>query len=433
MLLHGSRRLLARIRAQPVLVGRTVLVLLIKLGAAALSYVMFVAIARSLDAGEFGVFGLAFSTATLGAVVIGFGQKAYILRRAPVLLAAHKPAAVAALNRRALAIFVMLTLAMAGLGPVATAFGAAMPLTPLWPWIAGAAGLFALADYQQSAARSAGIFFRALTPRDIIWRMIAIAVAVAGTGASWMSVHNLFAALVVSLAGLLLLQLALLPPLRPGFGALQSEDRNRLWLAASSGLWGVAIVQALIPNLSVLAAGLILDVDTAGRFFAALRTAMLLQIFQMAANLVIAPSISRLKAENDLKRLQKESRLITLLAAFPLFALLLIFALAGGWIMSIFGTEHAESGPILLILALGFAVNALCGPTAQMMESLHDERMLFVILTASALLSTLLIFTLGHAFGVIGVATAVSLHSVFWNLAAYMRIWRRHGIRVGML
>ncbi|WP_417493217.1 lipopolysaccharide biosynthesis protein [Maricaulis sp.] len=433
MLIQGSRWLIARIRAQPVLVGRAVLVLAIKLGAAALSYLMFIAIARALDAEGFGVFGVAFSTATLGAVVIGFGQKAYILRRAPVLLAAHKPAAVRRLNLRALLVFAILTLAMAGLGLLANPFGAVAMPPSLWLWVTGAAGLFALADYQQSAARSAGVFFRALTPRDIIWRIIAIAFAFAGAGASWMSVENLFAALVLSLAALLLLQLALLPPLQPGLGTLEPEDRNRVWLAASSGLWGVAIVQALIPNLSVLASGLILDVDTAGRLFAALRTAMLLQIFQMAANLVIAPSISRLKAENDLARLQKESRLITLLAAFPLLALLLLFALAGGWVMSIFGAEHAGSGPILLILALGFSVNALCGPTAQMMESLHDERMLFVILAASALLSTLLIFALGDAFGVIGVAVAVSLHSVFWNLAAYFRIWRRHGIRVGLI
>mgnify|MGYP003632500151 CR=1 FL=1 len=433
MLLGRLRSLRERVRAQPELIGRTAIVLLIKLGAAGLSYAMFIAIARALDAEAFGSFGLAFSAATLGAVIIGFGQKAYILRRAPVLFAAQNQAAVGALNRRALLVFALITILIGGLGLLAvTAWPTTLP-AGLWLWATGAAGLFALAEYQQSTARSAGIFIRALAPRDLVWRILVIAFAVGAASATWMSAQSIFAALVLSLAGLLLAQQAWLPPLRPGLAAPAVDDRSRVWLTASAGLWGVAIIQALIPNLSVLAVGFILDVDTAGLLFAALRTAMLLQIFQMAANLVIAPSISRLKAENNLIKLQAESRLITLLAALPLAGLLIIFALAGDWVMSIFGQEYAGSGSILLVLALGFSTNAVCGPTAQMMESLHDERALFVILTVSAAISTVLIFILGFAFGVLGVAVAVSLHSVMWNLAAYIRIWRRHGIRVGLI
>ncbi|SDL66826.1 lipopolysaccharide biosynthesis protein [Maricaulis salignorans] len=433
MLLGRLRSLRERVRAQPELIGRTAIVLLIKLGAAGLSYAMFIAIARALDAQAFGSFGLAFSAATLAAVIIGFGQKAYILRRAPVLFAAGKQAAVGALNRRALLLFALVTSLIGALGFLATSVWPTTLPAGLWLWATAAAGLFALAEYQQSTARSAGIFIRALAPRDLIWRILVIAFAVGAAGATWMSAQSIFAALVLSLAGLLLAQQVWLPHLRPGFATPAAEDRARVWLTASTGLWGVAIIQALIPNLSVLAAGFILDVDTAGRLFAALRTAMLLQIFQMAANLVIAPSISRLKAENHLDRLQTESRLVTLLAALPLAGLLVIFALAGGWVMSIFGQEHAGSGPVLLILALGFSANAVCGPTAQMMESLHDERSLFVILAASAAISTILIFILGFAFGVLGVAVAVSLHSIMWNLAAYIRIWQRHGIRVGLI
>src|SRR5690606_28781952 len=151
------------------------------------------------------------------------------------------------------------------------------------------------AEYQSHLLRTVTGMWVALAPRDLCWRALVIALAAASALGFLPSLDAASGLLLLTLTppAMLSVQAWLHPLTRPGnLLFAPAAGRSPLWRRAALGLWGNVIVQTAAPNLAVVGIGLLLTPAETGPFFAALRTAMLLSLFSLAASMVATPLLA---------------------------------------------------------------------------------------------------------------------------------------------
>lgn len=407
------------------LVGGSLSSLVIKISASGLSFLMFLALARVMSPEDFGRYGFAFSLVTALAAVGSFGLRSLVLRYIPIHISDGRPDLAAGLIRVGYAVIFM---GCATLGAAVLALGVLLDGASFGYFVASAVFVvvLALAEYQPNVLRAYGSLGRALVPRDILWRAVVVfGAVVALIHGTTLSVEQAIWLTILSLAVLTLGQAFSHASTNPVnlWRHRPSTDRS-VWTKAAMGLWGTSLIQALGPNIAVVLLGLMFSPQETGPFFAALRTAMLMHLFLMASNMVVAPMLSRSFHEGDLRSVQRACNTISIGVGVPTMAALATFALFGREILDLFGPGYSVAYWPLVIMSAGYTINALAGPTMQIMEMSGNERTFFKITLATSLASIALILLLGSAFGTFGVAIALALEVACWNLLTARWIWR---------
>ncbi|WP_170353895.1 lipopolysaccharide biosynthesis protein [Ruegeria lacuscaerulensis] len=417
---------------------RSLAALCIKCGAAGLSFLMFVALSRSLGDVGFGQFSFAFSLATILAIVGSIGQRSVILRFASFYLHEQEDAKARGVLRFSYAIVLS--------GSIIAALGLALMAYSL-PSFANQQGLLwsaalltvalALAEFQPNPQRAAGSVWIALVPRDILFRLIVISVAALAVS-GWLPGLNAVTTVLIMSGLLIVLTLAqsfLLPltnPLRLLRGPADFSEKRK-WLSASWGMWGNSVVNAAGRNVAIVILGGLLPAAMVGAVFAALRTAMVLELFLMAINIVAAPLLAAQFGRNDHNGAETTCRRISLMLGLPTLASFLIFVLWGDHILELFGPGYAVVHPELIVISFGYLVSAFSGPTTQIMEMSGHERVHFVMLSVTTGLSLAALPFSVSAWGTMGAAFCISLNLIALNCAAYFYIFRKTGISSGLV
>ena len=148
----------------------------------------------------------------------------------------------------------------------------------------------------------------------------------------------------------------------------------------------------------------------------------------VAVNSISAPKFAALYQQadmNSLGRVARNSVKITLLFAFPL---LLLFVMAPGWVLSIFGEKFTQGAAVLIILAVGQFVNVTTGSVGVLLMMSGNERLMRNNLLFSAIVGILLNLWLIPCFGVIGGAVAAAIVLAMQNLIAFMLVRRNLNI-----
>lgn len=407
----------------------------VKVLAALLSFLMFMAISRVLPEPAFGQFGFAFSLVTMLALIGSFGQRSMILRFAGAYQADNSTRRLNAviqfgykivLTGCALAAALLLLPAMV------------LPGLPAYIYASAAFTLvLGFAEYQTHALRSFGSMARALVPRDLLWRAGVIGVA-------WLGMTGLIAiesaadALWVCALVLLIVAIAqtlLTPSLRTAISAPSSRPlpERKTWIHAAIGLWGTSIVLAAGPNLSIVLLGLQLSPDEVGPLFAALRTSMLLSLFLMAANMIAAPLIARDFASGNLAKVQRLCTFIAISVGIPTLIVYFGLCLFGSHVLELFGPDFGEAQTALVILASGYLVSALAGPNSQVMEMAGAERKYLRILTVTTVISLMSLPALVAVFGATGAAIGIAGGMIASNIWTTFHCVRHLHIRPGLL
>ncbi|MCV3273957.1 lipopolysaccharide biosynthesis protein [Roseobacter sinensis] len=407
--------------------------LLIKVAAAGLSFLMFLALARALPPEAFGEFGFAFSLAVLLSVAGSFGQRALALKYASIYVGEDNHAALAGLLRFGYGHILAAGAAIcAGLALVSTSLG-----MPYLAMVGPLALALSIAEYQAHVLRAYGTMSLALAPRDVLWRLIVIAAALA-TGAGLMQMTTAFSALTVlalSLLGLSAGQMLLHAPARGllSRSAPAAPELRTEWRHAALGLWGTSVIQSAGPNLAVVLLGLILSPAETGPFFSALRVAMVLSLFLMAANMAAASAIARSHAAGDNALLQSICASVARYVSWPTAAGFAVFALFGRQILELFGPGFDSAFAPLLILGAGYLASALMGPTVQIMETTGHERRYLRYLTVTTCAALALLPAAILLAGTLGAALMVSANMVIPRALCYRFILQTHRIAPGLL
>lgn len=150
-------------------------------------------------------------------------------------------------------------------------------------------------------------------------------------------------------------------------------------------------------------------------------------IFLSVINTVITPKLSVLykKDKRDLERfVQKSNKLIFLLTS----SVLVIVVFFSETILSFFGSETIFLKVPLLVLIIGYFVNAYCGTVGYLLQMTDHARTFQNIIFIATLSNVLLNILLIPRFGLLGAAIAGTISMSFWNIAGTYIVNKRIGL-----
>lgn len=203
---------------------------------------------------------------------------------------------------------------------------------------------------------------------------------------------------------------------------------KRTLLKATPALWLGSSVNPIIEYVTTLIVGITLGPLAAGAYFAADRLAKLLAAGLVTIEQVAAPELSRAWHRSDRTTTERIARLASIIA----FAIAVIGALfyvaLGPFILAVFDPGFAKAYPVLLILALGQAIHALCGANATLLTMAGAQRDLLVIRLVWSALTILFALIGAVSFGIIGAAIASAFSLAGWNLNAVLVCRAKLGI-----
>lgn len=406
----------------------------VKVLSAGLTFLMFMFLARVLEPTEFGHFATMFALGSTIAVVALLGQNLLSLRTLSALDKGRDagPARRAFLKRSFL--FVVSGSAVLSGSLVAywwldatfdlgvggrLALGASLFVLP-----------FAVADLVSHQYRALGSISWALLPRDVVWRSIVIALCLGATLVPWIF-SSAFSAMATVSAVLTLVVFAHVAGLRSLVRRADAgEPSGRKTVHTSTNepfsvwLW-IAPVLAMGASLTVVVAAPFLPADEIGAFFAAQKTAQLLQLPKVAIGIVAAPIFARLHATADVDAMQVTARRLSIIILLPLAIGAFFLIWFASELLALFDPAFSFASSTVIVLAVGWLVVGLGGPANQLLLMTGRERD-FVRLTAVCeLIGLVLIPASALAFGLIGVAVAAIVPRVVLTILLVITC-RRH-------
>jgi len=391
-------------------------------------FFLLAVIGRVAELSGTGVYGACYSIAATLAIVGSFGQVASAFREIPRLREQGQHRELSEVVSRSLTIAVLgmaviflptIIVGRISLGTIELAF-----LCFLFTVGIG------LLNIYSAIARSCGWIFLAEFSKNGLWRLMSVIVLLA----SWWFFDRLtFPPGVVVLIAAAACFSAMVFCV---YHLLSSEDiRVRLLSVKQlrSGLsvdlqnWLIQVAQAVLLNMDVVVAGLVLDSADLGTYFILTRLASLVALPLSVTNPVIIPVISRMaKGEVD-QRLQAKvllnSRINTIGALILLVALLVLFTKFYGLLSA--GGDGAEFTTVFLLLALAQLSNSVVGPTTMACQLFNVRASALWYIATAVIVQTLLIAFLGFQFGILGVSLAVFFVRAVLNAGIFTLIFQK--------
>lgn len=211
--------------------------------------------------------------------------------------------------------------------------------------------------------------------------------------------------------------------------------RSRTWMgrALLEESWPVLVNRGMyivIGQADLWVVGAFLPSDRAAIYGVALRVVLVIIAPLMIVNQVVPPVISRLSSQGERTRLERALRVTATVGAVPALVALIVLAAAGAPLLGlVFGDFYREAYLVLVILALGQAVNALAGSAGVTLTQTGNQRSLMTIsLVSGGLMVTSAVLAV-ERFGIVGVAWAATGGLVLQNLAMVVVLRRRAGLR----
>ncbi|MEZ5280846.1 MAG: lipopolysaccharide biosynthesis protein [Acidimicrobiales bacterium] len=205
------------------------------------------------------------------------------------------------------------------------------------------------------------------------------------------------------------------------YSGLSSESKRFL----SAGALGIALWVTPTLLVPIMVSG-----EDAGRFAVCFRLAAVAELILGGLAAVFAPRFARYWGEGDTRHLAKSFALSRAVAAAVFVPFVLVVAVFGTEVLSVFGDEFASARPVLLIAVCGHLVNALTGLASELLLMTGAER---EELATSAIAWAYMLVALVPAtvvFGIGGAAFVYASSLSIRTLLAYSRATRKMRARV---
>lgn len=389
---------------------------LIKIAGLGISFLFLLVVARALSAEGFGVFASAFSLAMILGPVASFGQQNAVLRFWPALDQSHGRLMATAAIRRSLglalfgsAIVLIAGATMSSLGVEISAFAYS---EGVWLATASLAAVFAISEVTLAALRARGSVVWAFAPRDVVWRILVMAIVgfaslpFGPVSALWITTGVLAVLVLAQFVLLLSTTVGLLSWRAPA--VLPDEERAEM-RASLWGFWGNAILTQVQQQGTTVLVGVVLGPAEAGAYFAASRLANLLSITQLAANQIAAPMMSRAWRARRVDEVRQILGTTVLLSAPAALLGGLVFLALGPWMLALFNPLYVAAFPALMVLVLAQVVSTTCGPNGLLLLMSGHEGKILAIKTLTTVASLALTYTLAGELLVLGAAIGAAL------------------------
>jgi O-antigen/teichoic acid export membrane protein len=138
----------------------------------------------------------------------------------------------------------------------------------------------------------------------------------------------------------------------------------------------------------------------------------------IAGGMVAAPMMAASYHAGRMDELQRLCRLLALAIAATTLAGLAFLAVLGKFLLGIFDPAYVSAYGVLMVLGLGFTVDAMAGPSAYLMQMTKLEWTYLRVMAIVYALVIALQLTFVPRYGMIAAAAASALGVVVWNLLA---------------
>jgi O-antigen/teichoic acid export membrane protein len=420
------------------LLGPGLAALVIKVASAAFSYLMLVAFARMLDPAAYGHFGVMLNISIVLSAVAALGLPTAAMRfwaghqaKGEIELARgfHIGAQKLLLTIAAVFCSVGVIISSSGWGSAyfGVRYGALL--------VAVFAVVLAFADYFANILRAQNKIIWSMVPRDVIWRIGSPIVAfILFWSTGFLTAGWAIGCCIAVLAVLTLAQgLTSHQAMNTATADVSVRSDWSQWRGPLLPLAGASILFAMVQQLDVVVVSAFLGAQEAGAYFAAQKTASLLGLVMIAGGLVAAPLMSAAWQSGRKAELQRLCKMLALaIAVSTAIGFVVLFAI-GKPLLSIFDPAYQSAYPLLLILGLGYAIDALAGPTAYLMQmtSLEGAYLRIMAIVYAFVLALQLVFV--PLYGAVAAACATALGVALWNIIAITQLRRTIGVDSSIL
>jgi O-antigen/teichoic acid export membrane protein len=219
----------------------------------------------------------------------------------------------------------------------------------------------------------------------------------------------------------------------PAVAGIPPAYQGWRWTKVASSLLLVNGLYFYLSQLQIITLGTFAGAKETGIFAITSRLSDLEGYMLFAMNVVLAPVISKLFAENNLPELQRvitRSLRIGFIISLPIIIGFLIFP---GFFLHFFGDEFSEGKFALILLTISQVVNFGTGSVGYLLTMTGHQKTAIQILILCALFTTLLSILLIPEYGVNGAAIAAATNNIVMNVMLAIAVKRKIGINSTLL
>lgn len=398
-----------------------------------LGLVANLAMARLIGRAEYGIYALMFSWVSVLVMVAQAGQDISIIRFLPTYIQEHAWDKVRGL-RVGVGLFVLATSVCIALAGCAVVHFAGARQSAVWrdTFYIGFAMLPILTQLQQSSAMHrafkrpviTGLYSTVMRPTVLLVLLGVAWLATARRDAPMVSVCVALSALLALLASAAHLTRAWPAP---GRGARPSYEARR-WIAVGWQLSLLSIITVGGARLDVMLLGAIMGTDDVGPYYAAVKMASFAFFATQAVNVVLAPMIAERYDAGDTRGLQSMAVHGARIGLAGSLGVALFCAVAGQWVLRLFGHDFGVAYVPLLILLAGCCLSTSFGEVGFMLSMTKYQKQASVFVMVGILANCIAAVLLVPRLGATGAAIGASLSLVIWRGLAWRFVHRHLGI-----
>lgn len=406
--------------------------ILLKVGSGALAFALFSLAARTMSPDGFGIFATWLSVAQIAAVVGLVGQESLLVRflneyqvgdrpdlTKGVLLSSFKIASVAML------------IVIAGIAVAANMRG------DWWLLILAVSAYTAVnasVMLGSQVARSLVSILMGEGNREFFWRVIVVLFLLAMLiGHRQLDPAELIAVMTIAMSVGLLAQIISIARVLPDLRGTAARSETSRWRSSALHFWLASILEVANQYFDVILVYWMLDPATAGIYFAASRLANIFAMVSAALYTFGARRLPSLYFSKNHREFERTLRLMAEVTALCVAAGLATVWIGGSYLLNLFGPHFAEQHSVLIVLAIGTAIQAAGGPSAAILQLTGHERIYVPVVAANVALRLAGFFVLIPSFGVLGAAISATVSLALATIALNILCRRRTGVDPSIL
>ncbi len=170
----------------------------------------------------------------------------------------------------------------------------------------------------------------------------------------------------------------------------------------------------LIAYLDIIMMGSMSTINDAGIYGSAKRMVELVIMPLFIIQGFLPPYITELYGQKKYKDLERVIRVSTTIAFLPALLLFIVYVATYSFLpVLLFGKGFSDAGKYLVILSIGYLLALASGPATILMTMTGHVRYVLVASLVSAVVIVMLMYGLGTAYGPVGIAYGVSAGFLF--------------------
>ncbi|MBR0962475.1 polysaccharide biosynthesis C-terminal domain-containing protein [Bradyrhizobium diazoefficiens] len=406
--------------------------ILLKVGSGVLALALFSLAARTMTPDGFGIFATWLSVAQIAAVVGLVGQESLLVRFLNEYQVGDRPDLTKGVLISSLRITgIAMLIVIAAVALFAHLRGDQwLLILAVSAYTAVSAGLM----LGSQIARSLVSILMGEGNRELFWRVIVVLFLLAMlSGHTQLDPTELIAVITMAMSLGLAVQVISIARALPDLRGTTARSETSRWRSSSFHFWIASILEVANQYFDVILVYWMMDPATAGIYFAASRLANIFAMLSAALYTFGARRLPSLYFSRNHREFERTLKLMAEVTALCVAAGLALIWLGGPYFLNLFGPHFSAQHSVLVVLAIGTAIQAAGGPSAAILQLTGHERIYVPVVAANVALRLVGFLVLIPWLGVLGAAIAAAVSLTLTTVALNILCRQRTGVDPSIL